>query len=82
MKNLINEKTLKEILRDEEVINEDFLDKEERSREIQTPNSVVSNKIWKTDCICLRQKQIQNLELVAVVLHLSILTEHLEGRLT
>ncbi len=82
MKNLINEKTLKEILRDEEVINEYFLDKEERSREIQTPNSVVSNKIWKTDCICLRQKQIQNLELVAVVLHLSILTEHLEGRLT
>ena len=45
MKNPINEKTLKEIFRDEEIINEYFPDKEERSREIQTPNSVVSNKI-------------------------------------
>lgn len=60
----------------EEIINEYFLDKEERSREIQTPNSVVSDKIWKTDCICLRQKQTQDLEFVAVVLNLSIMTEH------
>ncbi len=57
-------------------LNEYFLDKKERSREIQTPNSVVSDKIWKTDCICLRQKQTQDLEFVAVVLNLSIMTEH------
>lgn len=57
-------------------LNEYFLDKEERSREIQTPNSVVSDKIWKTDCICLRQKQTQDLEFVAVVLNLCIMTEH------
>ncbi len=72
MKNPINE----------EVINEYFLYKEERSREIQTPNSVVLDKIWKTDCICLRQKQIQDLEFVAVVLNLGIMTEHKECSLT
>ncbi len=72
MKNPINE----------EIINEYFLYKEERSREIQTPNSVVSDKIWKTDCICLRQKQIQDLEFVAVVLNLSIMTEHKQCCLT
>lgn len=82
MKISINKKILKENFRDEEIINEYFLDKEERSREIQTPNSVVSNKIWKTDCICLRQKQIQDLEFVAVVLNLSIMTEHKECCLT
>lgn len=82
MKISINKKILKENFRDEEIINEYFLDKEERSREIQTPNSVVSNKIWKTDCICLRQKQIQDLEFVAVVLNLSIMTEHKECSLT
>lgn len=82
MKNPINEKILKEIFRDEEIINEYFPDKEERSREIQTPNSVISNKIWKTDCICLRQKQIQDLEFVAVVLNLSVTTEDKECCLT
>ena len=82
MKVPINKKTLKEIFRDEETINEYFLDKEERSREIQTPNSVISDKIRKTDCICLRQKQIQDLEFVAVVLNLSIMTEDKECCLT
>lgn len=66
----------------EEIFNEYFLDKEERSREIQTPNSVISDKICKTDCICLRQKQIQDLEFVAVVLNLSVTTEDKECCLT
>ena len=77
----MNTSSIKDLI-NEGIINEYFLDKEERSREIQTPNSVVSNKIWKTDCICLRQKQIQDLEFVAVVLNLSIMTEHKECCLT